>query len=337
MQRVIVVDALEAGQEHLALVDRRVEDAIAIDVGVDDQIGRLGDDDLVVDHRHAERGDERGLLHERVGRVSLAVVIGVLDDDDPVAFGLTGVVRTIADAFGDPDPAVAVDVEVGRVAQHRRGGPERHLEALRHLKEVQRNPDGLGRRGRRALGGGRALGRGLWRRRHGGLLRHDGQQQHHQHRVQRRKGKSTHMSPIHGFSFRLSGPAHGSGTAGGRAQELICARDEVQAGAERRPEAIQRACQPAAIGSVRGVSRDHRNGIGRQMHGAVTEPDVRMRDQQETSTCLGVDRRDLFAEITRDRGWDHGGSSAGRGCRPRSPARRGSGRRARTGARAGGR
>ena len=41
--------AVEAGQQHLALVHRRIEDQVAIDVGVDDQVRRLRDDDLVVD------------------------------------------------------------------------------------------------------------------------------------------------------------------------------------------------------------------------------------------------------------------------------------------------
>ena len=44
VQRVIVIDALEAGQQHLALVHRRIEAQVAIDVGVDDEIGRLRDD-----------------------------------------------------------------------------------------------------------------------------------------------------------------------------------------------------------------------------------------------------------------------------------------------------
>ena len=134
---MVVVDALETGQQHLALVHRRIEPQVAIDVGVDDQVGRLRHHDLVVDDGHAERRDERRLLHERVRAVGLAVAVGVLEDDDAVALGLTGVVRAVADAFGDPDAAVAIDVDVGRVVQHRRGGPQRHLEAVRHLEEVK--------------------------------------------------------------------------------------------------------------------------------------------------------------------------------------------------------
>ena len=120
---MVVIDALEAGQEHLALVHRRIEAQVPIDVRVDDEIGRLRDDDLVVDDRHAERGDQRRFLHERMRRVGFAVVVGVLEDDDAIAFGLAGMMRAVADAFRHPDAAVAIDVDVGRVVQQRRFAP----------------------------------------------------------------------------------------------------------------------------------------------------------------------------------------------------------------------
>ncbi len=66
VQRVVVVDALEARQQHFANVDTGVEPEVAVDVRVDDQVWRLRDNHLVVDDRHAERCDERRLLDERV-------------------------------------------------------------------------------------------------------------------------------------------------------------------------------------------------------------------------------------------------------------------------------
>ena len=71
VKRVVVIDALEAGQQHLALVHRRIEAQVPIDVRVDDEIGRLRDDDLVVDDRDAERRDQRRFLHERMRRSRL--------------------------------------------------------------------------------------------------------------------------------------------------------------------------------------------------------------------------------------------------------------------------
>ena len=134
-----MVDALEAGQQHLALVHRRIEAQVPIDVGVDDEVGRLRDDDLVVDDGDAERCDQRRLLHERVRAVGLAVAVGVLQHDDAVALGLAGMMRAVANPFGHPDAPVAVDVDVGRVVQQRRCGPQRDFEPVRHLEEVERN------------------------------------------------------------------------------------------------------------------------------------------------------------------------------------------------------
>ena len=151
-----MVDAVEAGQQHLALVDRRIEAQVAIDVGVDDEVRRLRDHDLVVDDRDAERRDQPRLLHERVRALGLAVAVLVLQDDDLVAFRLAGVVRAIAHAFRDPDPAVAIDVDVGRIPQQRRLRPDGDFEAFRDLEEIERNLD--------RVGGGRRRGRLRYRR-----------------------------------------------------------------------------------------------------------------------------------------------------------------------------
>ena len=207
VQRVVVVDAHEPGQQHLALVHGRIELQVAVDVGIDDEVRRLRDHYLVVDHRDAERRDQRRLLHEGVGAVSLAVAVFVLQHDDAVAFGLTGVMGAVADALGHPDPAVAIDVDVGRVEQHRRRGPQGDLEAVGDLEDVERNLD--------RLAGPGLTGRPLWRRRlrrrrlsrrrlsglYGmrsvRLLRRDGHEHHHEHCGQRRDGGSTHRSFSH--------------------------------------------------------------------------------------------------------------------------------------------
>ncbi len=66
--------------------------------------------------------------------------------DDAIAFGLAGVMRAVANAFRDPDAAVSIDVDVGRVVQQRRRGPQRDLEPLRHLEELDRDPRGSRRK-----------------------------------------------------------------------------------------------------------------------------------------------------------------------------------------------
>ena len=194
VKRVVVVDAHEAGQEHFARVDCRIEAQVAIDVGIDDEIGRLRDDYLVVDHRHAERGDQPGFLHERMSTVRFAVAVGVLQHDDAIALGAPRVMGAVANPLGHPDAPVTVDIEVGRVVQHRRCGPQGDFESVRHLEEVERNVGGLSGGDLTGLRSGGLTG--LHRRRPERLLRYDGRQDQHEHHVQR-QGKSTHKSPIH--------------------------------------------------------------------------------------------------------------------------------------------
>ena len=144
--------------------------------------GGCDDDDLVVDDRDAERRDQRRLLHERVRRVGLAVVVGVLQHDDAIAFGLAGMVRAVANAFRHPDAAVAIDVDVGRVVQHRRGRPQRDFEALRHLKRSS------------GIRTGCSVGRlTRLRRRRRGLLGYDGPEHEDEHQDVRGRRESRHV------------------------------------------------------------------------------------------------------------------------------------------------
>jgi hypothetical protein len=190
---VIVIDPLEAGEQHFALVDRRIEAPVPIDVGIDDEIGRLRDDHLVVDDGDAERRDERRLLHERMRLVGPAIVIGVLEHDDAVAVGLAGMVAAIADALGDPDAAIAVDVDVGRVVEERRRGPQGHLESVRHLEDVERDANGLAHRSLGRLG--RRGRRRLLRRRRERLLRSAGAEDQREHHRYSKNASSRHLCP----------------------------------------------------------------------------------------------------------------------------------------------
>ena len=56
VQRVIVIAAIKATEQHLALVHLGIKPTIPIDIRIDNQIGRTGNDDLIVNHRDAERG-----------------------------------------------------------------------------------------------------------------------------------------------------------------------------------------------------------------------------------------------------------------------------------------
>ena len=141
----VVVDAgIEAVEQHLALVDGGIELHVPVHVGVDDDVRRHGDDDLVVDHRHAHRGEEERLLHEGPGLVGLAVAVGVLHHDDAVALGLALGMAAVVHALGDPEATVLVEVEVRRVLQHRRRGEDGDFQLGIGGLEQARRHDGVG-------------------------------------------------------------------------------------------------------------------------------------------------------------------------------------------------
>lgn len=156
---MVVVAAVEAGQQHLARVDPGVETQIAVDVGVDDQVGRVGNDDLVVDHGDAEGGDQRRFLHKDMARVGDAVAVGVLQHHDPVAGGLASLVAAVVDALRDPDAPLRIDVHVRRITQQRALRPKRDLEALGDGEHLKRHDRGFGRLGS-FLGGKQKPGHG---------------------------------------------------------------------------------------------------------------------------------------------------------------------------------
>ena len=101
-------------------------------------------------HRHGE-----DLVGEDGHLVGLAVAVGVFEDLD-----LVGVVdamepriaaarEPVVQPLGDPDPAARVDVDVGRVHEHRLGGPECCLQTRSSLEPAGRfhRADLSGRRG----------------------------------------------------------------------------------------------------------------------------------------------------------------------------------------------
>ena len=134
VERVVVVAGIESGQKHFPLVDRWIEAQVPVDVGVDDEIGRLGNDHDVVEYPDAERGDQSFLLDESVGAVGLAVAIRVFQHDDPVATGAATLMPTVVHALGHPDPTFGIDVEVGWIVEVGGRSPDSDLETLRHLE-----------------------------------------------------------------------------------------------------------------------------------------------------------------------------------------------------------
>jgi hypothetical protein len=77
----------------------------------------------------------RGLFaDEDVGGVGFAIAIGVLQDADGIALTAATAVAAVVDAFGDPDPAGVVDIEVGGIVEVGRGGPEGDFEIVGEME-----------------------------------------------------------------------------------------------------------------------------------------------------------------------------------------------------------
>lgn len=135
MQTVIVQAAVEAGENHLAPVHRRIELQITIHIRVNNEIGRHGNHDFIVQHGDAHRRAEKRLLHKRPTLVGATVTIGVFQHHDTIPLRLAVVMAAVVYALGHPEPTILVRVEVGRILEHRRSRPQRDLESVRRLQQ----------------------------------------------------------------------------------------------------------------------------------------------------------------------------------------------------------
>lgn len=124
VQRVVMIAAVEAGEEDFTLVDGGVKLPVAVDVGIDDQVGRAGDVDFVVDDGDAEGSEELGVLDKHAGLVGLAVTIGIFKNDDAVAGGIFALMAAVVVSLGNPDPTIGIDVHIRRLAEEGRLGPD---------------------------------------------------------------------------------------------------------------------------------------------------------------------------------------------------------------------
>ena len=134
-----MIPAIEASQQDLALVDLGVEDAVAIGVGIDQQVRRLGDDDFAIDMGHAERRYEVLILREHRNLVSLAGTSRVFEDHDAVAFRTAPLLAAVVDAFSDIHAATFVEIDVGRIGNLRGSRPDRNLETFRYREKLSGN------------------------------------------------------------------------------------------------------------------------------------------------------------------------------------------------------
>ena len=138
VEAVVVVEAAKASQERLALVGL----VVAVGVGVDEEVRRGRDVDLVANDADAQRRHQVVVLHEGLGGVGAAVAVGVLHDHDTLAgrvrkMTLGRIVEVaVVDRFKHPEAPFRVHVDVGGVVEHRRVGPESRLQPVGHVKAL---------------------------------------------------------------------------------------------------------------------------------------------------------------------------------------------------------
>ena len=104
VEAVVVVFPVEPGEQDLALVHPLVKYGIPVDVRVDDQVGRLGYDDPVVDHQ-SRGGDEFLFLNEDMELSATPSPSLSLDHDDPVTVGL-GPSSPVVASLRNPDASL---------------------------------------------------------------------------------------------------------------------------------------------------------------------------------------------------------------------------------------
>ena len=105
--------AIEAGEQDLAFVG----DAVTIRVGVNQQVRRHGDNQLVIQHGDAERRGEFLFLNINAALVGLARAGGVFEDDNAVTFFAATRLAAIVHTFGHIHPALRVEVDVGWIVK----------------------------------------------------------------------------------------------------------------------------------------------------------------------------------------------------------------------------
>lgn len=116
--------SVEASEENFSFVHFRVKFQVAVHIGEDDEVGRLGNDDLVIKYSDAEWAVKVWVLEKYFRAVSLSITVGVFEDHDTITSWAATLLSSVVNSLQSPDAAVLVNIHVGRVIEHGRCGPD---------------------------------------------------------------------------------------------------------------------------------------------------------------------------------------------------------------------
>ena len=129
---VVMLATADAAEEHFLFVRLviavHIGEHLHLVAGADNHLGALAVGRG--QHAHAVGGiDVASLIKERL-LVCLAVAIGILKDEDAVAFLAAVAVAAVVDNFTHPNAAAVVDVDIRRAEHHRFAGEQLGLQFL---------------------------------------------------------------------------------------------------------------------------------------------------------------------------------------------------------------
>ena len=134
VQAVVMLGLLKAGEQDLATIHGGVKLHVPVHVGVHDDVRRVGDDHDIVKNRDAHGTLQAFFTDEDVICVRPAIAISILKYADSIALTAAAAVTAIIHALGHPDATGGIQVHIGGIIKHGRGGPDGDLQALGHLK-----------------------------------------------------------------------------------------------------------------------------------------------------------------------------------------------------------
>ena len=145
VQAVVMILTTKTSEQGLFFIHLGIKHRISVNIGVNEQIGRLGNHHLIINHRHSQRRDQLRVLDKNMALVRLAVSIAVGEHHDAVALGLSAkalalvAVHSVIPALSHPDPALGIHIHVSRVVEQWRARPKGHLKALGNHKVIRGN------------------------------------------------------------------------------------------------------------------------------------------------------------------------------------------------------